>query len=426
MANDSEQIDPVQRLKEFFLARQPILNRDQNLVAYELLFRDAGIGAARVTDDRSATASVIAHASELGLSNVIGNLRGFVNIDASALMSDFVSFLPPDQVVLEILETVKVTEEVIARVSELAQAGYTFALDDVIADSEDLQRLMPWVSVIKIDIAGMERADLSRVSGQFTRNRKKLLAEKVETQAQFKDCLDLGFEYFQGYYFAKPVIMSGKKLSPSQLAIVHLMSQIATDANTLDIERSIKQDAALGIALLRLVNTPAVGVGHRVESVKQALEVLGRRQLQRWLQILLYAEPSKAHQHHSLSPLLLLASTRGKLLELMAQRLQPKNHNMAEAAFTVGIMSLMDTLFGLPMEKILEHIPMVDEIADALLNRNGLFGNMLKLAEYVERVEAAGELLLPVLEELQLSTDDLSRMQLAVFDWSNNLSCTSD
>ena len=99
------------------------------------------------------------------------------------------------------------------------------------------------------------------MSAQFARNRKKLLAEKVETQEQFKECLDLGFEYFQGYYFAKPVIMSGKKLSSSQLAIVQLMSQIASDADTVDIERSIKQDAALGLALLRLVNTPAAGVG---------------------------------------------------------------------------------------------------------------------------------------------------------------------
>lgn len=415
----SDPVDPVQRLKEFFLARQPILNRDQSLVAYELLFRGAAIGDAHVTDGRAATASVIAHASELGLTNVIGNSRGFVNVDASVLMSDFVSFLPSNQVVLEILETVQVTTEIVDRVAELSKAGYLFALDDVIADSADLQRLMPWVAVIKIDIAGMDRDDLSRVSAQFAGNRKKLLAEKVETQEQFKECLDLGFEYFQGYYFAKPVIMSGKKLSSSQLAIVQLMSQIASDADTVDIESSIKHDAALGLALLRLVNTPVAGVGYRIESLKQALVILGRRQLQRWLQILLYAEPGKANQ--AMSPLLLLASTRGKLLELITQQLQPHNRTMVDTAFTVGMMSLMDTLFGLPMEKILEQIPVVDEIADALLKRTGFFGNLLKLTECMERIEESSALLGQLLQELQLSSDELYRMQLAAFEWSNHL-----
>jgi len=419
MTNDSFENDKLPRLKEFFLARQPILNRKQSLIAYELLFRDSHVGGARVTDDRFATASVIAHASELGLQNVIGNLRGFVNVDASVLMGDFVSFLPANQVVLEILETVKVTDELIKRVAELGAAGYKFALDDVIADSEDLQRLMPWVSIIKIDITGMNNNDLTLVSNQFTHNNKELLAEKVETLEQFQICLNLGFNYFQGYYFAKPVIISGKKLSPSQLAIVQLMSQLTSDADTLEIERSIKQDATLGLSLLKLVNTPAVGVGYRIESLRQALATLGRRQLQRWLQILLYADTRNSQQ--SGSPLLLLATTRGKLLELIAQHVEPKNRTMAETAFTVGMMSLMDSLFGLPTEKILEHIPVVDEIANALLHRTGFYGDLLKLVEYVETIEESRDLLVTALQKLKLTNEDLYKMQLNAFEWSNSL-----
>jgi EAL and modified HD-GYP domain-containing signal transduction protein len=409
----------IPRLKEFFLARQPILNRDQHLIAYELLFRDANVGSASITDDRFATASVIAHASELGLHNVIGNSRGFVNVEESVLMSDFVNFLPANQIVLEILETAKVTDQLIARVAELAGAGYKFALDDVIRDSADLQRLMPWVSIIKIDISGMSKYDLSNISNQFIHNKKELLAEKVETQDQFQICMDLGFVYFQGYYFAKPVIISGKKLSPSQLAIVQLMSKLTSDADSIEIERSIKKDATLGLSLLKLVNTPAVGIGYRIESLKQALATLGRRQLQRWLQILLYSDASNPQQ--SGSPLLLLATTRGKLLELIAQHVEPKNRTMAETAFTVGMMSLMDTLFCLPTEKILEHIPVVDEIANALLHRTGFYGDLLKLAEYVEKIEENRDLLLPALKTLKLSTEDLNSMQLNAFEWSNAL-----
>jgi c-di-GMP phosphodiesterase len=410
----------VERLKDFFLARQPILNRQQGLVAYELLFRDAERNVAGVTDDVSATASVIAHASELGLANVIGNVRGFVNIDSTVLMSDFVNFLPPERVVLEILETVKVTDAVVSRVEELARRGYTFAVDDVVTDSPDLQRLIPHVTIIKVDIFGMASSELSRLAAQLGRSGKTLLAEKVETTEQFKLCLGLGFEYFQGYYFARPAVMTGKKLSPSQLSILHIMSQLAADADNPEIEQSVKHDASLGLMLLRLVNTPAISAGRRIDSLGQALTLLGRRQLERWLQILLYAEPGK--RDHAVSPLLLLATTRGKLLELLAQALQPGRRGLAEAAFTVGILSLMEALFASPMEKILEQIAVADEVATALLRHEGILGDLLSLAECVEHIDEVNGRLPATLDQLHLSADELYRLQVQAFEWSNNVS----
>lgn len=408
-----------QRVKEFFLARQPILNRGQGLIAYELLFRRAEAGSASVIDDLAATAAVIEHATELGMENVIGGSLGFVNIDASVLMSDFVQFLPREKVVLEILETVKVTDTVIARVLELKRAGYTFALDDVIADSDDVRKLLPFVDIVKIDIAGMPATTLAQLSTQFRSTSKKLLAEKVENIEEYNRCLDLGFDYFQGYYFAKPAVLSGKKLSPSQLALMQLMGLLNSDAENADIERTIKQDASIGLTLLRMANSPALGTGNRIVSLGQALMVLGRRQLQRWLQILLYAEPTKSSG--SISPLLVLATTRGKLLELMANKLKPGNRNMADIAFTVGIMSLMDALFASPMEKILEQIPVTDAVGDALLSRSGIYGDMLTLAEYIENLETPGPLLIQALQDLALSSDDLHEMQLIAYEWSEQV-----
>lgn len=408
------------RVKEFFLARQPILGRDQQLYAYELLFRRAEFGPAAVTDDLSATASVIAHAAELGMETVVGDSLAFVNVDSAVLMNDFVHFLPPQRVVLEILETVHVTPELIQRVADLAVAGFTFALDDVIADSPDLQKLMPWVSIIKIDVNGMSNADLMRLAHVFKGSDKLLLAEKVETLEQFDACLGLAFDYFQGYYFAKPNVLSGKKLSPSQVALVHLMALITQDADSSAIERCIKQDASLGLTLLRMVNTPAAGATRRIDSLSQALVVLGRRQLQRWLQIMLYAEPVAGS--HFTSPLLILATTRGKLMELMARKISPNNASMADTAFTVGIMSLMDTLFSLPMLKILEEISVVDEVADALLHRTGFFGDLLTLTEYTERIDEVGALLPPRLEKLQMTTAELCAMQVTAFEWCDNIS----
>lgn len=406
-----------QRVRDFFLARQPILNRRQGLFAYELLFRRADAGAAEVIDDRSATASVIEHATELGMDNVIGSSRGFVNVDAAVLLSDFVQFLPRDKVVLELLETVEATPAVLERVAELKRSGYTFALDDVISESTDVAQLLPLADIIKVDIAGMPRDTLHALSERFRSMNKQILAEKVETIEEFEHCLALGFDYFQGYYFAKPAVLSGRKLSPSQMAMLHLMSQISADAENVEIERTIKRDASLAIAMLRMANSPALGTGHSIASIGQALMILGRRQLQRWLQILLYAEPSRASE--GVSPLLVLATTRGKLLELLATRLEPKNRGAADTAFTVGIMSLLDALFGVPMEKILEQIPVSEPIRNALLTRTGFFGDLLRLAEYVEHVEQRDPLLLPALQGI--GNKDLCKLQMEAYAWSEQV-----
>lgn len=407
------------RVREFFLARQPILDRNQDLIAYELLFRNAETGPTNITNDLSATAAVIAHASQLGLKKVIGDSLGFINVDAAALMSDIFHFLPREQVVLEIVETMKVTPEILARIAALVEAGFKFALDDVITDSEDVQQLLPFVDIIKFDLRDMPLSALLKLTPQFKGYNKKLLAEKVETLEQFNICLDLGFDYFQGYYFAKPLILSGKKLSPSQMAVMQLMTLVMSDASDAAIEQVIKRDVSLAINLLRLVNTPAIDAQRRIDSLGQALLILGRPQLQRWLQIMLFAEPCK--KGRSMTPLLTLATTRGKLLELMAERLRPEQRAIADTAFTVGIMSLMDTLFGLPMEDILEQIPVVDEVGDALLSHTGFYGDTLKLAEYLERMEEAGPLLLPMLKKLALTSNALYEMEIAAYEWSDNI-----
>ncbi len=416
--SDADSARPL-RVREFFLARQPILDRSQALVAYELLFRSAAVGPANVTNDLSATASVIAHASQLGMEKVIGDSLGYLNVDAAVLMSDIFQFLPREKVVLEIVETMKVTPEILARIEQLVQEGFRFALDDVITDSDDVQQLLPLVEIIKFDLRDMPLSALLKLTPQFKLAKKKLLAEKVENREQFQTCLELGFDYFQGYYFAKPVILSGKKLSPSQLAIMQLMAQLHSDADTADIERSIKEDVSLCFNLLRLVNTPAVGTRHRIDSVSQALLVLGRSQLRRWLQIMLYAEPCKKGQ--SMTPLLTLAATRGKLLELIAQQVEPRNRSMADTAFTVGIMSLMDTLFSIPMQEILEQVSVVDAVSDALLHRQGCYGDMLRLAEHMERIEEAGSMLDELVDRFQLSGDDLYELQLAAFEWGDSV-----
>lgn len=407
------------RVREFYLGRQPILDRHQALFGYELLFRNAPVGPAHVTDDLSATASVIAHAAQLGMERVVGDALGFVHADADVIMSDIFSFLPREKVVLEVTDAVTLTPPVLQRMTELVGQGFSFALDDVTTDTGHIQALLPLVEYVKMDMRNMPLAELMKLAPRFRQDNKKLVAEKVETRDEFKNCLDLGFDYFQGYYFAKPVIMSGKKLSPSQLAVMELMTLVTSDADNLEIERAIKRDVSLALNLLRLVNTPAVGARQRIDSLSQAVTILGRRQLQRWLQIMLYAEPSK--RGHSMTPLLMLATTRGRLLELLASKLRPSHRHAADIAFTVGIMSLMDTLFGIPMADILQQIPVNDEVAEALMFRGGFFGDLLKLAECIERIEEMDGHIIPTLRDLAMSTDELVELEMAAFEWSDNV-----
>ena len=407
------------RVREFFLGRQPVLDRKQALFGYELLFRNAPVGPALVTSKLSATAAVIAHAAQLGMEKVIGDGLAFVNVDGDVIMSDIFAFLPRERVVLEIDEALILTQDLQARMSELASDGFTFALKIVTATQSQLQQLLPLVQYVKVDMRAFPLPALTSLAQGLKRANKKLVAKKVESREEFKTALELGFDYFQGYYFAKPVILSGKKLSPSQLALMGLMTLVTSDADNIVIERAIKRDVSLGLNLLRLVNTPAVGAGRRVDSLSQAVTILGRRQLQRWLQIMMYAESGKRGE--GMTPLLLLATTRGRLLELLAQKLQPKQANIGDVAFTVGIMSLMDTLFGVPMAEILQQINIADEVGEALLSRKGFFGDLLKLTESIECIEEQDHQIMPTLRDLAMSAEELGELEMAAYEWSDKV-----
>jgi EAL and modified HD-GYP domain-containing signal transduction protein len=404
---------------EFFLARQPILGRDQHLVAYELLFRAAGEhDDARLTDGAAATAAVISHASQLGLEQVVGNKLAFVNVDDVVLMSDFVRFLPPNKVILEILETVKPTEPLLARVAELKELGFKFALDDVIDHSAEVDQLLGLVDVVKIDLQGVAPAALGHLTASLRKSGKKLLAEKVETQQEFRLCQELGFDYFQGYYFARPVILSGRKITPSEMVILHLLELINSDADDATIETAVKRDALISLNLLRLVNSRAAGPEHRIESVAEALTGLGRKQLRRWLQILMFAAPGSKVELNS--PLLQLATTRGKLLELMSLQVRPEDVLGAERAFTVGIMSLADVLFSMPMADILDNVELADDVRSALLGRAGDLGAMLDVVERLEQADTGREFT-AALRKLDLTSKQVREIELAAFDWVREL-----
>lgn len=366
---------------EIFLGRQPILDRNQQLVAYELLFRSGGKNSAQVVDNLSATSSVISHAFvDIGIDSVLGNCRGFINCDEALLLSDILEILPPQKIVLEVLETVEITPEIIERCRDFKERGFTLALDDFVNYADKFRPLLDLVEIVKVDLQPLDNAGLRETTTKLRQWHVQLLAEKVETRELADVCLGLGYNLFQGYYFARPTIVAGRRLEHSHFALMRLLNLIVDDAETRDIEAVFKQEPGLAVNLMRLTNSAATGLQTRITSLRHAITVLGRRPLQRWLQLLLYTSAKGGLAN----PLLQLAATRGRLMELLTAKLENRKPDLEERAFMTGIMSLMPTLMSVSLEEILRGIEIPGSVRSALEAHDGELGTMLKLTEALE------------------------------------------
>lgn len=368
----------------FHLGRQPILDRNNQLVAYELLFRHAdGINQAMVTDDFLATAHVIQNTfTQFGLDKVLGKRLGFINVNADLLLSDVLELLPAQQVVLEILETVEITPRIIDRCIELRGMGFQLALDDIVDIGPQHHAILPHIQYVKLDLLGSTSWQISRAVQALHRYPVKLLAEKIDSVEQRDRCMQLGFDLFQGYFFAKPCIMSGKKPSPSQTALLRLLGLAHSDAENSEIETAFKLSPDLTISLLKLVNAVGNGAVHKIDSVGRAITMLGRRQLARWIQLLVFTQ--EGGQGGAGSPLAQTAAIRGKLMELLAQKQYPANKTLHEQAFMVGMLSLLDALFNQPLPELIATLNLSDNVRDALLQQQGILGQLLAKAQAME------------------------------------------
>ncbi|MBZ0093543.1 MAG: EAL domain-containing protein [Sulfuricellaceae bacterium] len=369
--------------QEIFIGRQPILDRHQNIVAYELLFRSsAAMGEANVSDDMAATANVITQAfGELGVGSVLAGQLGFINVSADLLLSEMIELLPRDQVVLELLETIEITDEIVARCRELKAHGFSFALDDFVF-SESYEPLFELVDIVKLDVLALSEKDLRDSVKRLKHWPVKLLAEKIDNPQQASACQELGFDLYQGFFFAKPITLSGKRAGTQPMMLLKLLGLVMGDAELNEIEPTFKQEPQLSYSLLRLVNSVAIGRPQKIASLKQAIVVLGRRQLQRWLQLLLFAQFGGGQFPN---PLMIMAANRGKLMELLAGEEPDHGKNYPDEAFMTGILSLLDTLLNINMTEIVANLSLPDEVKAALLSRSGKLGNLLILVETFEQ-----------------------------------------
>ena len=377
-----------------FLGRQPILDRNQQLFAYELLFRNGDTDQgnfATFADGNLASATVIAHAfSELSMASALGPYQGFVKIDRGLLFSDLIEALPAHAVVLELTDTIALTPELLQRCAALRNTGFALAVRVRPESPAQSRPLLELAEVIKVDISRVPPARLAPLVAELKPYGRTLLAEKVESIEQMAQCRELGFDLFQGYYFARPLIIQGRRLPPSELALLRLLALLSRDADNSAVEKALKQEPALTLNLLRLTNSAGSGMATRIVSLGHAITLLGRRQLMRWLQLLLYSASPDHGQ--GVSPLLQLAATRGRLMELLADRTPEAasgGRELIDQAYMTGILSLMPVLLGCPLSDVLAELPVAPAVQSALDARTGVLGELLSLVEALESDEAS-------------------------------------
>ncbi|MBZ4194415.1 MAG: EAL domain-containing protein [Candidatus Contendobacter sp.] len=401
------------------LGRQPILDREQNIVAYELLFRaSSSHNGAVVVDDFAATSQVVIRAfTEFGLASVLGNCLGYLNVDEQFLSSDLVELLPRERVVLEVLETVEMTPTILTRLRELKAMGFRLALDDFTHFADQYLPALALVDIVKLDLPLLTGDELTAVVQQLRRWPLKLLAEKIDNRAQFQDCIRRGFDLFQGYFFAKPTILSSRRVDPARAGVLRLMNLTLGEVKISTLEREFKHYPNLTYKLLRLVNSVTLGAPVKIHSLKQALVVLGQRPLQRWLQLLLFTQGAEDVAGQSLST---LAAVRGKSMELMANYLTPHHREQADQAFMVGVLSLLDALFGTPLPELLAELNLADSVRAALLNHQGSLGRLLNIILRSEQNQF-DELTIELAELSPLSLLQFNQAQLQALGWANKL-----
>lgn len=380
-------MEPAGQLAEVFIGRQPILDRDQVTVGYELLFRDGRENAARFADMRSATADVVCKAfAELGLADALGAQRAFINVDVEFLFDDAVQLLPSRMVVFDVKLAGPPTAALVERCRELRRLGYELSLSGMTRATPEWQPLLELASFVRVDINDLSPTEIRAAARNLRSPPARLIAGRVETAAAMNQARDAGFDYFQGFYFARPIIIEGRQLDPATQTLIRIINLLGTDADVADLEKAFKSEPALTVNLLRLTNSVGAGLAVKIGSVRHAITVLGRKQLQRWLSLLMFAHPG-AHGGIATNPLMQWAALRGAFMELLAGRCHPAKREMRDKAYITGVMSLMPTALGMPMETILDQIGLPHDVRLALLRHEGDVGLLLELTERYDNDE---------------------------------------
>ncbi|MCL1956349.1 MAG: EAL domain-containing protein [Fibromonadales bacterium] len=406
--------------KEAFIARQPILDSNGSLIAYELLFRKKqGDSTSSIIDDMQATAQVLDNAiNNIGVTNLVGNRKAFVNCSYDLLVSDILYILDPKIFVLEVLEAVQIDDKIVEAVKGFREKGYTIAIDDFVPSIEEFKRILPilpYTNIVKLEYPQIPLGDIEKTVKSLHNKGIKVLAEKIETEVDFNICRAANCDYYQGYFFAKPENLNSDKIDINSFGALQLLRAVYEHLEVEELNSAFKQQPELSVNLVKYLNSAHFALREQVKSIRHAISLLGYDNLKRWLLILAYA--NKQNDVIEQSPLLNNAIHRGTFFEEVS-KLMNLDKNIADKAYLMGLISHLDALYKVSMQTILEQLPLDSEINKALLSKEGTLGDLLALTEAVETDDINKVQLL--LDRLFLSVEDLNSALTKAYEASNN------
>jgi EAL and modified HD-GYP domain-containing signal transduction protein len=393
-----------------YIARQPILNREQNTHGYELLFRSGPEAFFHSEDPDEATCNTIDFSLLIGSATLTGGHPAYINCTRNVLLRDVITLLPRDRVVIEILEDVIADEKTIAACDRLRRAGYVIALDDYVPNPDSI-RLLPFADMVKVDFLTTDAAHQASIAIDMRRRGIKLLAEKVESREQFQYALHLGYHYFQGYFFCKPQTLTLQDIPCSKVSYIHVLSIANRDSyNVEELERAILREPSLCYRLLRYLNSAAFGL-FPIRSIRHALTLLGQREIQKWVSIVVAISIAGDHPGELISSTL----TRARSCEALAMI----SGEDSCGAFMVGLMSLMDAILDCSMKVVISQLPLSVECKKALHGGDNALGKMLRLAVCCER--GAWQEISGIAAECGLPEDTIWDIYREARQWSSGI-----
>ncbi|WP_291331458.1 HDOD domain-containing protein [Desulfovibrio sp.] len=371
-------------LNNFFVARQPIFDHYGKLWAFELLFRTGLSENAAVIDDPDAATVLVASGGFLrATSGIPENVRIFINFTEELIFQRFPLALPPQNTVIEILENIPVTPKLVERLRELKAEGYIIALDDFVGDP-GYKDIFPYIDIIKLDCLGRTTDEVIDIKNRFSGTRCKFLAEKVDSEAAFTAFREQGISFFQGYYFAKPQILSGKGLTSSSAIRLKLAAEI--EKNVLDTDAilaAVQSDVSLSYRLLQYINSSAFSFREKITSIRQALTLLGVMKTKYWLRLMLYSDMLSTNSNPEVLRMALQRAHFLDALGVASKFAAPKNESM----FLVGMLSLLEAILGVPMATILKELPLSADIKASLRGERGIYSDYIALAVAMEHLD---------------------------------------
>lgn len=396
-----------------FVARQAIFNRKQNVVAYELLFRNSAENFFPDIEEGQATARLIMENQlNLGTRHITSGKTALINIGPDSLKHNLCDFLPCKDVVIELLETIEPTDDNYQLCRELFHKNYKLALDDFVYN-EQWERFLKFIKLVKFDIAQTPLSDIAEIVEKLKQHKKiKILAEKIETQADYHQAHKMGFDYFQGYFFAKPTMHEQQDIDYNYALVVAIYAQVMKPSPDIkQISALFEADAALAYKLMRLINSGVFPIQSKMSSIKQALVYLGHERLKKFVSLIVTAHTTGKKP----AELMQVCVVRARFCELIAKQV---SKSLAGEAFLTGLFSLLDAILDQPMSLLVEKLPFPDDIKAALLNEKNTLYYILNVVQAYET--GSWWTLEKAVILLNVKSDVLPGLYNQAVDWADN------